>query len=88
MSSNRDRQLRASFKAAAHNPFSSAYLLGIAERLKVDPHRVQCLLSPRKGGGFLMEVAVDGRDLTGQEERIVMEYLEEAFHGTPPRTTG
>ena len=70
------------------NPFHSAYLLEIAARLKVDPHRVQCELAPRQGGGFLIDVAVDGRDLTGPEIRIVMEYLEEAFHGTPPRAIG
>jgi hypothetical protein len=65
------------------NPFSSTYLLDIAQRLRVDPHRVQCVLSIKAGGGFLIDVAIDGRDLTGPETRTVLDYFEEAFNGTP-----
>ena len=65
------------------NPFKSQYNIDIAKRLGVDPHRVQCELTVRPGGGFLITVGVDGKDLTGPQERIVMEYLEEAFRVDP-----
>jgi hypothetical protein len=69
------------------NPGKSQYLLDIAKRLGVDPHRVHCELGLREGGGFLIDVGVDGKDLTGPQIRIVMEYLEEAFR-TDPRAVG
>jgi hypothetical protein len=65
------------------NPGHSQYLLDIAKRLGVDPHRVHCVLKLREGGGFLIDVGVDGKDLTGPQIRIVMEYLEEAFRVDP-----
>lgn len=67
------------------DPFKNAYLLGIAERLKVDPHRVDCQVRIGPGGGLLVDVAVDGRDPTGPEEKVIAEFLEEAFHGLKPR---
>jgi hypothetical protein len=66
----------------------NAYTMGIAQRLKVDPWRVDCDFKVRPGGGFLFEIRVDGRDLTGAEESLVKEYLEEAFHGIKPRIEG
>jgi hypothetical protein len=70
---------------ASVDPNNNAYLLGIAQRLKVDPHRVACNVRIGPGGGLLVDVAVDGRNPTGPEEKIIAEYLEEAFHGIKPR---
>lgn len=70
------------------DPNKNAYLLGIAQRLKVDPHRVECNVRMGPGGGILLDVRLDGRDLTGEEERLAMEYLHEAFHGIQPRIEG
>ena len=66
----------------------NAYLIGIAHRLKVAPTRIDCNVKPSKTGGLLLEVLLDGRDLTGEQERLAMEYLEEAFHGIKPRVEG
>jgi hypothetical protein len=70
------------------NPYSNEYLIGISQRLSVDPHRVECQVRIGPGGGFLLDVRVDGRDLNSHEERLVKEYLEEAFHGLSPRVEG
>lgn len=62
-----------------------AYLRGIAEQLKVEPHRVECDVRVGNGGALLLDVLVDGQDLTGPEERIVAAYLSEAFPGVKTR---
>lgn len=77
------------------NPFTSQYALDIAKRLGIAPRRVRCEISLReKKDGFLLDVEVDGRDLTERQSRIVMEYLEETFPvptasttSTPTRST-
>jgi hypothetical protein len=66
------------------DPAKNAYQVGIAHRLRVDPKRVNCIVSLNPKGGFLIDVAVDGRDLTGPEQKLVGEYLEEALHGLKP----
>ncbi len=67
-------------KNVAANPFTSQYVLDIAKRLGIARRRVRCELSLReKKDGFLLDVEVDGKDLTGRQSRIVMEYLEETF---------
>ena len=70
------------------DPNKNAYLLGIAHRLGLDPHRVECDVRISPTGGLLLDVRVDGRGLDGLQERIVAEYLEEAFHGMKPRVEG
>ena len=70
------------------DPMKNAYLLGIAARLKVSPDRVECNVRVGPGGGLLLDVRLDGRDLRGDEERLVTEYLQEAFHGIMPRVEG
>lgn len=70
------------------DPFKNAYLLGIAERLKVDPHRVECNFRINPKGGFLLDIRLDGRELSGPDERIVFEYLHEAFHDVRPVVVG
>jgi hypothetical protein len=71
-----------------NDPSKNAYVLGIAHRLKVDPHRVVCRVRIGDTGGFLLDVMVDGRDLTPIEERLVVEYLQEEFHGILPNVVG
>jgi hypothetical protein len=68
------------------DPSKNEYQVGIAHRLKVDPHRVNCAVRVGPKGGFLVDIQVDGRDLNGTEQRLVAEYLEEAFHGIAPKT--
>jgi len=70
------------------DPFKNAYLLGIAALLRVEPHRVRCDVTIGKGGGLVLNVTVDDRDLTGGEERLVLEFLHEQFHGVLPRVEG
>jgi len=72
----------------ASDPNKNAYLLGIAQRLHVDPHRVECNVRIGHSGGLLIDVRLDGRDLTGPEQTLVTEYLHEAFHGIAPRVEG
>ena len=67
------------------DPNKNAYLLGIAARLHIDPHRVECNVRMGPGGGLLLDVRIDGRDPNGSEMRLISEYLEEAFHGIKPR---
>lgn len=67
------------------DPNKNAYLLGIAARLSLDPHRVECNVRMGPGGGLLLDVRIDGRDPTGPEMMLIAEYLEEAFHGIKPR---
>ena len=62
--------------------------LGIAQRLNVDPHRVVCDVRIGPSGGLLIDVNLDGRDLTGPQMKLVTEYLQEAFHGILPRIEG
>jgi hypothetical protein len=70
------------------NPFTSQYALDIAKRLGIAPRRVRCEISLReKKDGFLLDVEVDGRDLTERQSRIVMEYLEETFPVPTASTT-
>jgi len=70
------------------DPNKNAYLLGIAQRLNVDPHRVVCDVRIGPSGGLLIDVNLDGRDLTGPQMKLVTEYLQEAFHGILPRVEG
>jgi hypothetical protein len=67
-----------------NDPSKNAYQVGIAARLGVDPRRVGCQVRGGPTGGFHLDVSLDGKDLTGPQQRLVMEYLEEAFHGTKP----
>ncbi len=67
------------------DPFKNTYTMGIAARLHLDPHRVQCNVRVGQGGGLLLDVLIDGRDPSGPEMRLIEEYLEEAFHGIKPR---
>ena len=67
------------------DPNKNAYLLGIAQRLRVDPHRVECNVRIGPSGGLLVDVRLDGKDLIPSEQRLVAEYLHEAFHGIAPR---
>jgi hypothetical protein len=70
------------------NSFTSQYVLDIAKRLGIAPLRVRCELSLReKKDGFLLDVEVDGKDLTGRQSRIVMEYLKETFPVPTASTT-
>ena len=66
------------------DPSKNAYQVGIAHRLKVEPHRVNCILQVGPGGCFLIDVRMDGRDLNATERSLVDEYFEEAF-GPRPR---
>lgn len=70
------------------DPNKNSYLIAIAARLKVDPHRVDCDVRIAPTGGLLIDVKVDGRDLRSDEEKLVVEYLQEAFHGILPRLEG
>jgi hypothetical protein len=68
------------------DPSKNAYQVGIAHRLQVDPLRVNVIVRANpNGGGFLIDVAVDGRDLNAVEQRMVAEYFEEAMYGLKPR---
>lgn len=67
------------------DPFKNAYLLGIAARLHLDPHQVECNVRVSPSGGLLIDVRVNGRDPSGPEMTLISEYLEEAFHGVKPR---
>lgn len=71
------------------DPKKNAYQVGIAYRLKVDPRRVNCIfrMNP-EGGGFLIDVAVDGRDLNPTEAEIVRQYFEEEMYGAPSKVVG
>lgn len=66
------------------DPSKNAYQVGIAFRLRVDPRRVECRVSAAPGGGFLLDVRVDGRDLNAIERQLVDEYLHEEFHDIRP----
>lgn len=70
------------------DPTKNAYQVGIAHRLRVDPHRVNCHVRPGPMGRFLVDVLVDGRDLNAVERRIVQEYLEEEMRSLPIQTDG
>ena len=65
------------------DPKKNAYQVGIAFRLKVDPRRVNCIVRAGSNGGFLIDVAVDGRDLNPTEQKIVAEYFEEEMRLMP-----
>ncbi len=65
------------------DPSKNAYQVGIAYRLKVDPKRVNVIVRAGPKGGFLIDVAVDGRDLNAAEQRLVSEYLEEEMRLRP-----
>jgi hypothetical protein len=71
------------------DPQKNAYQVGIAYRLKVDPKRVNVIVRVNpNGGGMLIDVAVDGRDLNAQEAEMVRQYFEEEMHGVQPRIVG
>ncbi len=65
------------------DPRKNAYQVGIAFRLKVDPRRINCIVRANPKGGFLIDVAVDGRDLNATEAEIVKQYFEEEMRLTP-----
>ena len=67
------------------DPRKNAYQVGIAYRLKVEPQRVNCIVRANPKGGILIDVAVDGRDLNAEEQRVVAEFFEEEMHGIKPR---
>lgn len=67
------------------DPNKNAYQVGIAFRLKIDPKRVNVIVRSGPKGAVLIDVAVDGRDLNTQEQRIVAEYFEQEMHGVPAR---
>jgi hypothetical protein len=67
------------------DPNTNAYRLGIAARLHIDPHRVQCVPSIGPDHSIHLGIRIDGRDPTGQENRLILEYLEEEFFGAKPR---
>ena len=70
------------------DPSKNAYQVGIAHRLKVEPYRINCILRAGFGGGFLIDVRVDGRDLNATERALVDEYFEEAFGIRPKIVDG
>ena len=70
------------------DPHKNAYQVGIAYRLKVDPKRVNVIVRVNPKGGILIDVAVDGRDLTANEAEIVRQYFEEEIHGSPSQIVG
>ena len=65
------------------DPSKNAYQVGIAFRLRVDPRRVNCIVRANPKGGFLIDVAVNGRDLNAVEQRIVQDYFEEEMKLRP-----
>ena len=70
------------------DPRKNAYQVGIAYRLKVEPQRVNVIVRVNPKGGVFIDVAVDGRDLNAEEQRIVSEYFEEEMRGIKPQIVG
>lgn len=70
------------------DPHKNAYQVGIAHRLNVDPKRVNVIIRVNPKGGVLIDVALDGRDLTAQQAELVRQYFEEDMNGAQPLIVG